>query len=100
VFLGIPWVRSLILINNHMLQGKRPIIPRKERAGLMVRVENQVKKVRLHVIVAFFIGRDCKGGDMLCGHSFCGYTSIGVDMSRACNCLQLLGGFSGSSART
>jgi hypothetical protein len=32
----------------------------------MLRIGNQVKKVRLHIIVAFLIG-DGKGGDMLCG---------------------------------
>jgi hypothetical protein len=36
-------------------------------ADFMLRIGNhQVKKVRLHVIVAFFIG-DCKSADMLCG---------------------------------
>jgi hypothetical protein len=51
----------------------------------MLRIGNQVKKVRLHVIVAFFIG-DGKSGDMLCGR-FGGYTSVGR-ISRACDCPQ------------
>ena len=114
MYLGIPLVISLILTNN-LHQGKRPIIPRKGvkgkgrgqhnyhkllepirmksvaeieakgRTDFMLRIGNHVKKVRLHIIVAFFIG-DGKSGDMLCGH-FGGYTSVGC-ISRACDCPQ------------
>jgi hypothetical protein len=53
---------------------------------MLLRIGNQVKTVRLHVIVlAFFIG-DGKSGDILCGR-FGGYTSIGR-ISRACDCSQ------------
>eukprot|EP00978_Attheya_sp_CCMP212_P037553 scaffold178283_cov66-Attheya_sp.AAC.1 len=52
----------------------------------MLRIGNQVKRVRLHIIVAFFIG-DGKSGDiMLCGR-FGGYTSM-WRISRACDCQQ------------
>eukprot|EP00978_Attheya_sp_CCMP212_P010693 scaffold26017_cov86-Attheya_sp.AAC.2 len=53
----------------------------------MLRIGNQVKRVRLHIIVAFFIG-DGKsgGGDMLCGR-YGGYTSV-WRISRACDCQQ------------
>jgi hypothetical protein len=51
----------------------------------MLRIGNQVKKVKLHVIVALFIG-DGKSGDMLCGR-FGGYISVGR-ISRACDCPQ------------
>eukprot|EP00978_Attheya_sp_CCMP212_P034207 scaffold142321_cov43-Attheya_sp.AAC.1 len=48
----------------------------------MLRIGNQVKRVRLHIIVAFFIG-DGKSGDMLCGR-YGGYTSV-WRISRACD---------------
>jgi hypothetical protein len=57
----------------------------KGRTDFMLRIGNHVKKVRLHIIVAFFIG-DGKSGDMLCG-CFGGYTSVGR-ISRACDCPQ------------
>ena len=40
----------------------------------MLRIRSQVKKVRLHNIVAFFIGNG-NSGDILCG-CFGGYTSV------------------------
>eukprot|EP00978_Attheya_sp_CCMP212_P039024 scaffold198861_cov39-Attheya_sp.AAC.1 len=51
----------------------------------MLRIGNQVKRVRLHIIVAFFIG-DGKSGDMLCGR-YGGYTSV-WRISRACDSQQ------------
>jgi hypothetical protein len=51
----------------------------------MLRIDNQVKKVRLHLIIAFFIG-DGKSADILCG-CFGGYSSVGR-ISRACDCPQ------------
>eukprot|EP00978_Attheya_sp_CCMP212_P009428 scaffold22307_cov29-Attheya_sp.AAC.7 len=51
----------------------------------ILRIGNQVKRVRLHIIVAFFIG-DGKSGDMSCG-CYGGYTSV-WRISRACDCQQ------------
>ena len=51
----------------------------------MLRIGNQVKRVKLHIIVAFFIG-DGKSGDILCGR-FGGYTNV-WRISRACDCWQ------------
>ena len=53
----------------------------------MLRIRNQVKKVRLHIIVAFFIGNAGNSGDMLCAGCFGGYTSVGC-ISRVCDCPQ------------
>eukprot|EP00978_Attheya_sp_CCMP212_P034214 scaffold142374_cov35-Attheya_sp.AAC.1 len=51
----------------------------------MLRIGNQVKRVKMHIIVAFFIG-DGKSGDMLCGR-YGGYTHV-WRISRACDCWQ------------
>eukprot|EP00978_Attheya_sp_CCMP212_P005526 scaffold12431_cov57-Attheya_sp.AAC.1 len=51
----------------------------------MLRIGNQVKRVKLHTIVAFFIG-DGKSGDKLCGR-FGGYMHV-WRIIRACDCWQ------------
>eukprot|EP00978_Attheya_sp_CCMP212_P021887 scaffold64342_cov48-Attheya_sp.AAC.5 len=67
-----------ILKNVHDFEAKGGI-------DWMLRIGNQVKRVKLHIIVAFFIG-DGKSGDMLCGR-FGGYMHV-WRISRACDCQQ------------